>query len=86
MEELDKKYKKYLKLTEEAINKVKVNNKTGEDFLDMAKRYFSDAKHFYEKGDLITAFAAVVYAHAWLDAGARIKAFNVKNSRLFMVE
>ena len=43
----------------------------------MANAYYSDAKHFRETGDLVTAFAAVNYAHGWLDCGARIGLFEV---------
>ena len=43
----------------------------------MAERYYSDAKHFAEKGDKVTAFAALNYAHGWLDAGARLGLFDV---------
>ena len=43
----------------------------------MANCYYSDAKHFRECGDIVTAFAAVNYAHAWLDCGARIGLFDV---------
>ena len=52
----------------------------------MAQRYFSDAKHFKEKGDLVTAFAAVNYAHAWLDAGARLGVFDVHDAELFAAD
>ncbi len=54
---------------------------------DMAKRYFDDAKHFKEKGDIVTAFAALNYAHGWLDAGARLGLFDVgHDSELFTVD
>lgn len=54
---------------------------------DMAKRYFSDAQHFRAKGDYINAFAAVNYAHGWLDAGARLGLFDVgHDSELFTVD
>jgi len=53
----------------------------------MAKRYYSDAKHFRDKGDYVTAFAALNYAHGWLDAGARIGLFDVDHdSELFTVD
>ena len=53
----------------------------------MADRYFKDAKHFKKKGDYITAFAALNYAHGWLDAGARMGLFDVDhNSKLFTVD
>ncbi len=58
--------------------------KVAEDFLDMARSYFSDAGHFYERGDLVRAFACVNYAHGWLDAGARLGLFDVdEDDRLF---
>ena len=33
---------------------------------------YDDAIHFAAKGDLVNAFAAVNYAHGWLDARAAI--------------
>ena len=57
-----------------------------EEVLDMAERYYSDAGHFKEKGDVVTAFAALNYAHGWLDCGARMGLFKVKDSRLFTVD
>jgi uncharacterized protein len=83
---------KYFKITSEALKKVKVSKKDekrikeADDFLDMAERYFSDAKYFEEKGNLVLAFGALNYAHGWLDAGARIGLFKVKDSRLFTVD
>ncbi len=88
------KLDRYFDLTGRAIKKVKINvnvkidtNVIAEDFLDMAKRYFSDAKYFRDKGDYVNALAALSYAHAWLDAGARIGLFDVdKDSELFTVD
>ena len=88
------KLEKYFSVTERALKKVKII-KEGEidfesaakDFLDMAQRYFEDAKHFEKKGDIVTAFAALNYAHGWLDAGARLGLFDVgHDSELFTVE
>ena len=86
------KLEKYFSITEEAY-KVASESKSKldmpeqrEDFLDMIKRYIEDAHHFEEKGELVTAFAALNYAHGWLDAGARIGLFDVKDSRLFTVD
>ena len=95
MREIKKeKLDKYLALTERAINKVTIAPRkdldwirSAEDFLDMAKRYYSDAQHFMGKGDYVTAFAAINYAHGWLDAGARLGLFDVgKDNRLFTVD
>jgi uncharacterized protein len=88
----DERLKKYFSITGEALEKVKKSPmdkerlKDAKDFLDMAQRYYDDAKHFYEKGHYVNAFAAVNYAHGWLDAGARIGLFKVKDSRLFTVD
>jgi len=86
------KLDKYFSITKEALEKAKValdqsRIEEAEDFLDMASRYFSDAKFFLEdKEDAVLAFAALNYAHGWLDAGARIGLFKVKDSRLFTVD
>ena len=90
----DSKLEKYFDVTRRAIEKVKIVEegkidfkKAADDFLDMAKRYFSDAQHFKEKGDIVTAFAALNYAHGWLDAGARLGLFDVDHdSELFTVD
>ncbi|MBW2975611.1 DUF357 domain-containing protein [Candidatus Woesearchaeota archaeon] len=86
------KVEKYISVTKKAISKAeKSGNRTSlekerEDCLDMIKRYFSDAMHFRKKGDLVNAFAALNYAHGWLDACARIGMFDVHDSELFTVE
>ena len=90
----DEKLAKYFDVTKRALAKVKIAEEQkidwkakAEDFLDMAKRYFEDAKHFKEKGDIVTAFAALNYAHGWLDAGARLGLFDVGgDSELFTVD
>ena len=89
------KLDKYFEITGRAITaakkagisaKRKGMKAEAEDFLDMAERYYSDAKHFMAKGDYVTAFAALNYAHGWLDAGARIGLFDVYDSELFTVD
>ncbi len=54
--------------------------------LDMAQRYYDDAVHFHQKGEEVNAFACLNYAHGWLDCGARLGLFKVKDSRLFTVD
>jgi len=90
----EQKIEKYFDVTGRALKKVKIVSsgkidfeKSAKDFLDMAQRYFDDAKHFREKGDIVTAFAALNYAHGWLDAGARLGLFDVgHDSELFTVD
>jgi len=88
----EEKLNKYFDITGEALAKAKEafdhnRKKQAEDFFDMAERYFKDANFFFkEKNDLVLAFAALNYAHGWLDAGARIGLFIVNDSRLFTVD
>jgi uncharacterized protein len=88
----DEKLEKYFSITKEALGMVNANEMDDErlaqakDFLDMATRYYQDAKHFKEQGDYVLAYGALNYAHGWLDAGARIRLFKVNDSRLFTVD
>lgn len=85
----DEKLEKYFSITKEAFEMAKNNignKELAEDFLDMISRYISDAEHFNSKGDKVNAFAALNYAHGWLDAGARSGVFDVHDSRLFTVD
>jgi hypothetical protein len=76
-----------LRMCENAMNKKnKTKSMQAKDFLDMASRYYSDAGHFRKNKDYVLAFAALNYAHGWLDAGARIKLFDVHDSTLFTVD
>ncbi len=85
------KLEKYFSITKEALEMAKDKFDSSrlaeaEDFFDMASRYYSDAGYFQSKDDWVLAFAALNYAHGWLDAGARIGLFLVKDSRLFTVD
>ncbi len=88
------KLEKYFDVTGRALKKLKLAcpdkthlDKIAKDYLDMAQTYFNDAKHFEERGDWINAFAALNYAHGWLDAGARLGVFDVEHdSILFTVD
>ncbi len=88
----EEKLEKYFSLTKKALEMVKEKGfdgsrlKDAEDFFDMASRYYEDAQHFFRKGDYVNAFAAINYAHGWLDSGARIGLFKVRDSRLFTVD
>ena len=80
------KLDKYFKITETALKMAKIKSdlsasdrKKCEKFLDFAKRYVSDAKHFREKGERVTSFAALNYAHAWLDAAAVCDWLDIKS-------
>ena len=86
------KLDKYFSITKEALDMAQpafdeTRREIAADFFDMAQRYYNDAQFFLnEKQDMVLAFAALNYAHGWLDAGARIGLFQVKDSRLFTVD
>jgi len=84
------KIEKYSKLTTSALKIAKKSIAKGkkqqaDEIIQMVECYLSDAQHFKEKDDYVNAFAALNYAHGWLDSGARLKIFNVTDDRLFTV-
>jgi len=84
------KLKKYLEVTSNALEIVKKSIIKGKEnyakeIINMASNYLSDAKYFEKKGDFVNAFAALNYAHGWLDAGVRLEIFDVKDSKLFTI-
>ncbi len=90
----EEKLDKYFDVTGRALKKLKLVSpskthldRISKDYLDMAQRYFDDATHFRKSDDWINAFAALNYAHGWLDAGARLGLFDVDHdSVLFTVD
>lgn len=70
---------KYLLLTDKAREKATPLVESGsieetmlKDMMGMSDDYRSDAEHFRDNGDLVRAFGAINYAHAWIDAAVRI--------------
>ena len=70
----------YLNLTKEARKKATAIPLEGSKeaemlaiLLRMADDYASDANYFMKNGDYIRAFGAINYAHAWIDAGIKLR-------------
>ena len=85
----DSRLQKYFRITEEALAMAEahlIDTEQARTVLEMARLYVKDAQHFEKQGQKVTAFAALNYAHGWLDAGARLGLFAVKDSRLFTVD
>ena len=85
------KLKKYYSVTSSALEIAKKSIIKGQEIpakeiIDMVSNYLSDAKHFEKKGDFVNAFAALNYAHGWIDSGVRMDVFYVKNNQLFTVK
>lgn len=85
------KIEKYFNITEKALKEAKKNIISGKEshakeIIDMAENYIADAKHFKKKGDYVNCFAALNYAHGWIDSGVRLDVFDVKDDKLFTVK
>lgn len=85
------KLKRYVELTSKALGQVKINvikgkEKEAEEIIQMVENYLSDAKFFEGKKDFVNAFAAINYAHGWLDSGVRLNIFDVNDGKLFTVK
>ena len=84
------KIRKYRKLTKKALEEVKKKIARGrereaKEIIEMVSNYLSDSEYFEKREDYVNAFAAINYSHGWLDCGARLKIFNVKDKKLFTV-
>ena len=71
--------KHYLSITEKARDKATPLASTPEQklmlktLLSMADDYAHDAQYFLKQGALIRPFRAINYAHAWIDAGVKLR-------------
>jgi len=84
------KIEKYSKLTSKALaiaksSVTKGKEKQSREVIIMVECYLSDAEHFKKKGDYVNCFGCLNYAHGWLDTGARLKIFDVKDNKLFTI-
>jgi hypothetical protein len=85
------KLEKYFDITTKGLEKAKENIIIGREddareITEMVENYVSDAHHFEAKQDFINAFAALNYAHGWLDAGVRLNVFDVDDDQLFTIK
>ena len=85
------KLEKYFTISEKAMKEIKVKIKKGKEkyakeIIEMASNYISDARYFQKRDDIVNAFAALNYAHGWIDSGARLGIFNVRDNKLFTIK
>ena len=65
-----------------AFKELTINDKPGaKDLYTLAKAYYDDATHFYNKNALLEAFELYAYTWGLLDAGARTGLFNPGKAR-----
>jgi len=60
---IEDRIKKDIKLFEKNCKEVKDGK-----LLEMAKRYYEDAKYYLKKKDFFTSFGCINYAHGLIDA------------------
>ncbi len=79
MEDLRLKVDKYLERAKPLFANLRANPRLtcgcdgkAAKLLDMSMRYYSDAKHFYSKGEYLNALTALEYAEGWMDAGLEL--------------
>ena len=85
------KIEKYKKITSKAFeiakeSIIKGKKEQAKEIIDMVSNYLTDAVFFEKKGDFVNAFAAINYAHGWLDSGVRFGVFSVDDSNLFTIK
>lgn len=80
-------FEKYHQLSSEALEIAKnapINDKKhAQEIFLMVENYLSDATYFFNQQDLVRAYAAVNYAHGWLDCGARLQVYSVTDNHYF---
>jgi len=82
---------KYKSITSKALEIAKKNiargkEEQGKEIIEMVSCYLKDSEYFEKNRHFVNAFACLNYAHGWLDCGARLKIFNVKDRKLFSVD
>ena len=85
------KLKKYSDLTSTALKQIKKNiikekESSAKEIIEMVENYLLDAKYFEQKQDFVNAFAAINYAHGWIDSGVRLGIFDVDDDKLFTIK
>jgi len=85
------KLEKYFSVTETALaivkkSVIKGKEKQAKEIFEMVGNYISDAKHFESKKNFVDAFAALNYAHGWIDSGVRLDIFEVDDNKLFTIK
>ncbi|MHC1566877.1 MAG: DUF357 domain-containing protein [Candidatus Syntropharchaeia archaeon] len=59
---------KDIKLFEKNIRRAKPSDEGEKLVIERAEQYYRDTRYFLEKGDLLSAFGCINYAHGLVDA------------------
>ena len=75
---------KALKIAEDSV--IKGKEKDAKEIIKMVSNYLSDSEYFEKNKNFVDTFAALNYAHGWIDAGVRLEIFDVKDNSLFTIK
>ena len=78
MEELREETLKMLNKIKPLIDKIKINDKKGEEMLTNMKAYVSDSEHFLHQKNLVKAFESIVWGWAILEICEELGVFKVE--------
>jgi len=56
---------------------IKILNTKGAEIFNLSLSYFYDAKYFFEKGDFISSFEAIIISWAYIDVGLHLEFFEI---------
>ncbi len=78
-EDLKEETEKWLQRAEGDLDEIILQTAGGQRFLTNIAAYISDSRYFLERGDLIRAFEAVIWAWAWIEIGLDMGALAQKD-------
>ncbi len=78
-EDLKEETEKWLQRAEGDLDEIILQKAGGQRFLTNIAAYISDSRYFLERGDLIRAFEAVIWAWAWIEIGLDMGALAQKD-------
>lgn len=83
-DELKEQVTKHLLKMDNVFKNIRVALKENgfKELFELARAYFSDAKHFYDKSKLVQSFEALMISWAYLDAGLRLDIFELTDDSL----
>lgn len=62
--------------------KLLLREKAFKELLEMARAYFKDSRHFYDKDMLVQSFEALMISWTYIDAGIRLDVFELQDDSL----
>ncbi len=72
-DQLKEEIKKWMGRLQKGLDGTKALDRKGVEFLTNIKAYQSDSLHFYDKGDLVRSFEALIWAWAYLEIGKEME-------------